>query len=213
MTNEEHAREFLEYVANNEARLKKNLKKNITYDDDIFDDVYQSTILKVYDSIMNGTTIDDFEKYFFIASKFNYINEDNKKKKRAKSDDNAILWRISHGHENTHNQVTQSGQVLMERIEDNGDEYQLKEEKNDKINELFKFLASRLSEVYSPSEVDIFLIYYRLKSEKTKMSYKKMAQITNKSTKEIASIIQKIKLFIRCDENIKEKYKKLIKNV
>ena len=40
MTNEEHGQEFLQFVAKNEARLKKNLQKNITYNPDIFDDVF-----------------------------------------------------------------------------------------------------------------------------------------------------------------------------
>ena len=73
MTNEEHGREFLKYVGDNIERLKHNLRKNITYDEDIFDDVIQDSIIKVYNAIMNGTRIDDFEQYFFIASKFEYI--------------------------------------------------------------------------------------------------------------------------------------------
>ena len=97
MTNEEHGREFLEYVAKNEAKLKKNLRKNITYNPELFDDVFQDTIIKVHNAIMKGQRIEDFEKYFFIASKFQYINEDNKDKKRKQNSDNEFLWRLSHG--------------------------------------------------------------------------------------------------------------------
>ena len=82
---------------------------------------------------------------------------------------------------------------------------------NDKINELFKFLSKRLNEVFTPAETDIFLIYYRLKSEKAGISYQKMAKITERKFQEIASIIQKIKLFVKNDEEINEYKKKLLK--
>ena len=192
MSNEEHAKEFLEYVARNEARLKKNLRKNITYNPDIFDDVFQSTIIKVYDRIMKGTVIKDFEQYFFIASKFEYINEDNKIKKRQKIEDSEI-------------------DTDDDRFAEDDNAWKIKEERNENINDLFKFLSKRLNEVFSPAEADIFLIYYRLKSEKAGISYHKMVKITGRKFSEISQIIQKIKKFIRTDEAIIE-YKKKILN-
>ena len=192
MSNEEHAREFLEYVARNEARLKKNLRKNITYNENIFDDVFQSTIIKVYDRIMKGTVIKDFEQYFFIASKFEYINEDNKVKKRQKVEDREI-------------------DTDDDRFAEEDNAWKIKEERNENINDLFKFLSKRLNEVFTPAEADIFLIYYRLKSEKAGISYHKMVKITGRKFSEISQIIQKIKKFIRTDEAIIE-YKKKILN-
>ena len=67
-------KEFLDFVVKNEKRLKKNLMKNITYDENIFDDVFHDTILKVYETIVtkgDECNIKDYEQYFFIASKFN----------------------------------------------------------------------------------------------------------------------------------------------
>ena len=192
MSNEEHAREFLEYVAKNEARLKKNLRKNITYNENIFDDVFQSTIIKVYDRIMKGTIVKDFEQYFFIASKFEYINEDNKIKKRLKVEDREI-------------------DTDDDRLDEEDNAWKRKEERNENINDLFKFLSKRLNEVFTPAEADIFLIYYRLKSEKAGISYHKMVKITGRKFSEISQIIQKIKKFIRTDEAIIE-YKKKILN-
>ena len=192
MSNEEHGQEFLQFVAKNEARLKKNLKKNITYNPDIFDDVFQDTIIKVYDRIMKGTIVKDFEQYFFIASKFQYINEDNKVKKRLKVEDREI--------------DTDDDRFAEE---DNG--WKIKEERNENINELFRFLSKRLNEVFSPAEADIFLIYYRLKSEKAGISYKKMTKITGRSFSEISQIIQRCKRFIKEDEEIIE-YKRKILN-
>lgn len=192
MSNEEHAREFLQYVARNEARLKKNLRKNITYNENIFDDVFQSTIIKVYDRIMKGTVIKDFEQYFFIASKFEYINEDNKIKKRQKVEDREI-------------------DTDDDRFAEDDNAWKIKEERNENINDLFKFLSKRLNEVFTPAEADIFLIYYRLKSEKAGISYHKMVKITGRKFSEISQIIQKVKKFIKEDKEIIE-YKKKILN-
>ena len=192
MSNEEHAKEFLEYVAKNEARLKKNLRKNITYNENIFDDVFQSTIIKVYDRIMKGTVIKDFEQYFFIASKFEYINEDNKVKKRLKVEDSEI-------------------DTDDDRFAEDDNAWKIKEERNENINDLFKFLSKRLNEVFSPAEADIFLIYYRLKSEKAGISYHKMVKITGRSFSEISQIIQRCKRFIKEDKEIIEYKKKIVK--
>lgn len=196
--NEKHGREFLQFVADNMERLKKNLRKNITYDEDIFDDVFQNTIIKVYNAIEKGLVIKDFEQYFFIASKFEYINEDNRKKKRLKNDDSEIISDISSG-------------VIQDIFYSDDDEWKKQEEKNDKINELFKFLSKRLNEVFTPVETDIFLIYYRLKSEKNGVSYKKLANITEKKVSEITEIIKKIKKFIRQDEEIINEKNRLLR--
>lgn len=197
MTNKEHGDEFLKYVADNMDRLKHNLRKNITYDPDIFEDSFQDSIIRVYNAIMNGSRIEDFEQYFFITSKFDYIVKDNKKKNRLKQDDGDIINDISHG--------------VIEDIFYNDSDWKAKEEKSDKINILFKFLSDRLNEVFSPVECDIFLIYYRLKSEKAGVSYKKMASITDKSVQEITNTIKTLKKFIKSDKIIQDKKKELLR--
>ena len=195
MTNEEHGQEFLKFVAENEARLKKNLRKNITYNEDIFDDVFQDSIIKVYNAIEKGARIKDFEQYFFIASKFCYINADNKMKDKVKQEDREI-----------YNDIDQD-----ERFAEFDNAWQIKEDRNNRINELMKYLSQRLNDVFSPRECDIFLIYYRLKSEKAGISYKKLAKILETDVKEVSNIIQKIKAFIRQDAEIIEMKKKLLK--
>ena len=197
MSNEQHGQEFLKFVGDNLDRLKHNLRKNITYDEDIFDDVIQDSIIKVYNAIMNGSRIDDFEQYFFIASKFEYITRDNKKKNRLKNDDRDTLSDISHG-------------MIDDIFYSDDNDWRLNEEKSDKINELFRFLSERLNEVFSPIECDIFLIYYRLKSERAGVSYKKMAKITDRSVQEITNIIKNIKKWIKNDKIIQDKKKELL---
>lgn len=210
MSNVQHAQDFLNYVAENEKRLKKNLRKNITYNEDIFDDVFQDTILKVYDSIMNGTHIDDFENYFFIASKFAYFNSDNKMKKHLKQDDRDILWNISHGYENNGQCLSDDAKRLIDEMTDDGEQWRMSEEKNEKINKLFRFISERLNNVFSSAECDIYLIYFRLKSEKNGISYEKMSKITGRSFNEISQIIQKIKKFVKNDEEINNMKEKLL---
>ena len=85
-TNEEKARDFLKYVAQNERQLKKNLIKNVTFNKALFDDVFSETIVKIYNTISkNGTEIEDFKHYFFTSSKFTYIYRDNNHKKHQKT--------------------------------------------------------------------------------------------------------------------------------
>lgn len=211
MSNEQHAQEFLEYVAKNEKRLKKNLRKNITYDPYIFDDVFQDSILKVYDSIMNGTVIEDFEKYFFIASKFSYFNADNKNKRNIKQNDRDLLWNISHGLENNRGDISEDAKRVIDEIAVEDNEWEKKEDKNENINKLFKFISEKLNRVFSPAECDIYLIYFRLKSEKSGVSYEKMAKITGRSFSEISQIIQKLKKYVKNDEEINDYKKKLLK--
>lgn len=207
---EEHAMEFLQFVADNEKRLKKNLRKNITYDENIFDDIFQTTILKVYDRIMKGEYIKDFEQYFFIASKFCYINEDNKNKKRRKIEDNEFIYNMSHGC--GVDTASTEFNDYTDKMAVNDNEWELIEERNDKINSLFKEIAEILNNTFPNDEVDIFMIYYRLKVNKNGISYKKMAKITNKTVTEITNIIQRIKRFVRENDEINNIKKQMVDN-
>lgn len=83
MTNEERGRDFLNYVARNEDKLKRSLAKNITFCGDIFDDVFHDTVIKVYEAIVErGVEVVDFKSFFFMASKRNYCREANRQKRR-----------------------------------------------------------------------------------------------------------------------------------
>ena len=53
-TSEKHANDFMLYVAEHEEELKNAIKKNITYDDDIFDDVTANTTLRIAEYIINN---------------------------------------------------------------------------------------------------------------------------------------------------------------
>lgn len=64
-TAEEKGAAFLQWVADNEKEMRKALKKNCTYDPDIFDDVFSETIVNVYNTITkNNREIDNIKNYF-----------------------------------------------------------------------------------------------------------------------------------------------------
>ncbi len=216
MTDEEavqHGRDFLDFVVKNDKQLRKNLYKNVTYDGDIFDDVFQTAIVKTYNVIVNKKKeIKDFEQYFFIACKFEYINCDNRKKKRLANDDRDLLWRIGEPAK----EKTIPPNDLKRLLEDwsvdyNYNEAEEQEIRNQKINELMEYLQLRLEQQFTPREVDIFLIYYRLKSEKQGISYKKLADILSTDEREIKNTISKIKAFVKSNKEINEMKNKMLK--
>lgn len=185
---EQHARDFLSYVEQNTLQLKKNLMKNITYNPEYFDDVFHDSIIKVYDYIMNKKTeIKSFKDFFFMVSKFAYIQEDNRHK--AKLSRNIRDYFIN-------NDIEQ--------------ETTNKEARKEAIDTLFKFIAERLELFFPSNEVDIYVVYYKLKSGKNSVSYKKMANITGNDVKHITQVIKRLKKFVAEDEIINNKKKELL---
>ena len=84
------------------------------------------------------------------------------------------------------------------------------ERKAEKTHKLFKYLEKKLNEVFNGNEVDIFLIYFRLKSEKKGISYKKLGDIMDKDVKYITKTIMKIKKYIKESEEIQDNKKKIM---
>lgn len=165
------AKEFLEYVAKNEKSLKKNLRKNITYDAELFDDVFANAIIKVYNNIVNNNVhIDDMERYFFIASKFEYINTDNKNRKQKSNTDDIELYKDA------------------EKLVDT--EY---DDTKDIIYNKYKSLINYINETYGHNKAEIFLTYFTYKADHKKVSYKKIADEFDMEPTEVSSIINEIK--------------------
>ena len=50
----QQGREFLDFVATHEVELKRLISKEIPHKGDIFDEVYQEAVLKVYGAITRG---------------------------------------------------------------------------------------------------------------------------------------------------------------
>lgn len=209
---EAHAMEFLEYVAANEKKLKKALAKNTTYCEEIFDDVYQDTIVRCYNNILkNNTKVKDFENYFFIAEKWNYINADNLRKKNLKREDRDFFYNVFHNYD-LKTFPSDYRKYFDEMIVDEVPDILRKEARARKITELMKFVQDRIESKFPPNECDMFMIYFKLKSEKKGVSYGKLAEIMGVDERYVAKCIKQIKQFVKDDDEINEMKRELIDN-
>lgn len=187
---EKHCNDFYQYIIRNEKQLKQEVRKNITYEEELFDEAYSDTIVKVANAILvNHKIIEDFRYYFFISFKQNFIQLQNKKRKIDKLK--------TYGYKDCEGLI----------IEDYNNE-----ERYDRIRILFKWLSDYLEEHFPPNEVDIYIVYYFLKVGKNRVSYKKMADIYDVELKYITNVIQNIKRFVKNDEIINKKKEEILYN-
>ena len=185
---EKHCNDFYQYIIRNEKQLKQEVRKNITYEEELFDEAYSDTIVKVANAILvNHKIIDDFRYYFFISFKQNFIQLQNKRRKIDKLK--------TYGYKDCEGLI----------IEDYDNE-----ERYDRIKILFKWLSDYLEEHFPPNEVDIYIVYYFLKVGKNRISYKKMADIYDVELKYITNVIQNIKRFVKNDEIINKKKEEIL---
>lgn len=187
--NEIKAREFLDYVVANEKELKYILAKNITYDKDIFDDVFSETILKVYNSILkNGTDVSNFKNYFFTSLKWTYAYRDNQNKKHK----------------------TQSVRDWFENndiVEEDGNV----EERFKNITNTLLLLKEKVTEKFDSWYCTVYFTYYNCKVTEG-CSYGKLSTILGIPTKQISTIIRTVRDYINTDEEIIEIKRKIAEN-
>lgn len=187
---DKHLTDFYKYITSNEKQIKYEVMKNITYEEELFEEAYSDTIAKVASAIMvNHRYIDDFRYYFFISFKQNYIQLQNKKRKTDKL--------------KTYGYADCEGLTFDDS---NGEEYY------ERINTLFKWLCSYLEQHFPPNEVDIYMVYYFLKVGKNRVSYKKMAEIYDTDIKYITNVIQNIKRFVKNDKLVNLKKEEILYN-
>ena len=185
---EKHCNDFYQYIIRNEKQLKQEVRKNITYEEELFDEAYSDTIVKVANAILvNHKVIEDFRYYFFISFKQNFVQLQNKRRKIDKLK--------TYGYKDCEGLI----------IEDYDNE-----ERYDRIKILFKWLSDYLEEHFPPNEVDIYIVYYFLKVGKNRVSYKKMADIYDVELKYITNVIQNIKRFVKNDEIINKKKEEIL---
>lgn len=205
---EQHKDDFFHYVIEHEKELKYALRKNITYDPDLFDDVTADTIIRIAEYIMNkGVYIKDFKGLFFISAKRQYIAEQNKKREREGKENRTLFTNMAEDYMKTEKQEDINSYLDLVECDDEVLEH---EKKADNTHKLFKYLEDELNGHFEGNEVDIFLIYFRLKSEKKGISYKKLADIMDKDVKYITRTIVKIKKYIKESEDIQENKKKIL---
>lgn len=153
----------------------------------------------------NSVFINDFKNMFFLSCKRQFIAEQNKKRDKLKRDNRDFFDNIFNGlekRENKNDLDIYYGMLESDTLNE--------ERKAERVHKLFKYLEKKLNEEFEGNEVDIFLIYFRLKSEKKGISYKKLADIMDKDVKYITRTIVKIKKYIKESEEIQENKKKIM---
>ena len=187
MTNVEIANDFLKYVGENMNALKKAVKKNITNDNDLFDDAFNETIIKVYNSILkNGTIIDDYKQYFFLACKFTFIYRQNKKRKEEAQ------------------AIRDYFDINDDFIDDDFDEEERYQDIVDTIDKIKNDVVENLGEYYA----EIYFTYMTLKSTQS-ISYKKLAAEKGISTRRVSQIIGMVKDYIKNNPTL-QSYKSVL---
>ena len=205
---EQHKNDFMMYVYNNLDALNYALRKNITYDADIFDDVTADTLCRIAEYIMrNHVYIKDFKGMFFLSAKRQYIAEQNKKRDRDSKSDREYFSKLDEALGRYYDYIEDgdSSEYVMQTPDMSN------EIKAERTHQLFKYLEDKLNDVFEPNEVDIFLIYFRLKSERKGISYKKLGQIMDKDVKYITRTIVKIKKYIKESGEIQDNKRKIMK--
>ena len=202
-----HKDDFMLYVWENRDELNKAIKKNITMDDELFEDVTADTLARIGEYIINKKQfIRDFKSMYFMAAKRQFIAEQNKKRDRLKFSNRDFFDNIFNGLEKREKKSDLD--VYYDMLDD---DVMDGERKAERTHRLFKYLEEKLNEVFEGNEVDIFLIYFRLKSEKKGISYKKLADIMDKDVKYITKTIVKIKKYIRDSREIQENKNRIMK--
>lgn len=172
-TAEQKGANFLEWVANNQNELKKAVKKNITYDPDIFDDVWSEAIINVYNTIVkNNQEIANIKNYFFLACKWQYQMRQNQSRKRKE------------------NAVRDNWQHLT--IIDDGEDEDARE--NDIIDAL-RQIREALNEQYGETSAEMFLFYWEGKS-RNDMNYQTVADKYGLTLTAVKRMTQEMKNYV-----------------
>lgn len=208
MSNVEIANDFLKYVSENMNALKKAVKKNITNDNDLFDDCFNETIIKVYNSILkNGTIIDDYKQYFFLACKFTFIYRQNKKRKeeaQAIRDYFALRDDFSDNVDSIGYKKTKLLRDYFALRDDNYNEEERYCDIVDTIDKIKADVVENLGEYYA----EIYFTYMTLKSTQS-ISYKKLAAEKGISTRRVSQIIGMVKDYIKNNPTL-QSYKSVL---
>lgn len=204
-----HKDDFFKYVIEHERELKYALRKNITYDEELFDDVTADTLCRIGEYILRKQAyIKDFKGLFFISAKRQYIAVQNKKREMEGRMNRTLFINMSEDYMKAEKQEDVNS--YLELAENDGEALTL-EKKAENTHKLFKYLEEELNKRFEGNEVDIFLIYFRLKSERKGISYKKLADIMDKDVKYITRTIVKIKKFVKESREIQENKKRIMK--
>lgn len=170
MTAEEKAREFLNYIGRNYDRLRYNLIKNVTYDQEIMDNAFHDTVVRVYEAVLrNNPEIEDYEKYFFQASRKWYFT-------------------LSDRFEKERNRTI--------RLETSGADTKLEDYSEESIPASIQQVQRRIEAEYGTEETKLFMDYIGSRAM-GRTSYKKYGMEAGIPSVRIKDVVVKIKKHLR----------------
>lgn len=156
LTNEERAKEFLDYVNDHYDELKTALCKNCNYRSELVHDVFTEAIIKVHKSILkNNTPIKSYKNFFFTAVRLLYLSRVEQYERRKKQ----------HIREPWHND--ENKQPLDQQEEDP------REETLDLISQVLIEIYNLLVNEFGEKETNLYFEYIR-KNEKYNCIIKKI---------------------------------------
>lgn len=145
-TPEEKGAKFLEWVGQNQTQIKRQVRKNITYDSELFEDCFAEAIISVYNAIIrNDSEIDNLNNYFFLAFKWKYQTRQNQKRKQLEIN------------------VYPSDWETMEMVDDIDERNKIEEREND-INDALTILRDALIEEFGEEMTELFFKYWKQKT-------------------------------------------------
>lgn len=138
-TAEEKGAAFLQWIADNQKELKKAVKKNCTFDAEIFDDVFAEAIINVYNTITkNNSEIANIKNYFFLACKWQYQMRQNQHRKHTEETIRDVLPNLN----------------IIDEIED-------ETAKENDYNEAITTMREVLTEQFGGEMADVFFVYWQ----------------------------------------------------
>lgn len=190
-TDEEYARYVMGWMAENKDFLLKSVRKNITNDDDLLEEVYTDTLILIYENLIKHPKhLDSVCDWVFLCLKTNFITAQKKKRKD-------IANRVE--------------DFNFSNVRDNT-EWVENEDRLDRTNGFIEWLCGQLEEEFGSVVANTWIIYYRLKSEKpSSISYAKLAGILDVTQAVVSQRIQQCKRFIADNNGIlRKKYNKFL---
>lgn len=172
-TAEEKGAKFLQWIADNQKELVKAVKKNITYDPDIFDDVFNESILNVYNTIVkNNQEIANIKNYFFLACKWQYQMRQNQHRKHTEA-------------------MMREGWQHLSIIDETPDE----EAKDADITEAIDQMKECLLEQFGEDNTEMFFVYWEGKC-RNDMNYQTIAEQYSLTLTAAKRIISEMKQYV-----------------
>lgn len=159
-------------MAENETRLRRNLRKNIPPEGDDYNDAFQNAILRVHAAIKKGIKVRNFETYFFTASLREY------------------------------RRIVSPYEPTGRGPEDDEEDSELKERGDGRAEMRLTRLKAFLQTEYGEEPAALFLDYMRHKAEDERCNYHSYSAAHGLSRRRVADTVSRIMRYLRRNKDL-----------